>query len=262
MPTGQNPRADEWGSTYAGHFMIEAQLLGYNLPPAFLEQWKRYQRQKAISWTYDKYERSPLMQAYRLYTLALAKSPEFGAMNRLKELSGISIETKWCLAAAYQLAGQGDIAKLITAQIGTTVKPYKELGTTYGSDLRDKAMILEALSLMGENTKAAPLMKEMAARLSSPEWLSTQTTSYCLIAIAKFISKNSISEKLNYSYKINNVSQNVSSISPFSQIILTMSGAKAGLVEIENKSKGMLLQDSYSPDNLKVDQILRHQIVI
>ncbi len=233
-------KGDEWGSNYAGHFMLEAQTLGYSLPLAFIDQWKRFQKQKAISWSYDKYERSTLVQAYRLYTLALAKAPEFGAMNRLKEFAAISIEAKWCLAAAYQLAGQNDIAKSITNQIGTTVKPYKELSTTYGSDLRDKAMILEALSLMGEKAKAAALMKEIAQRLSSPEWLSTQTSAYCLIAVAKFINANGISQKLNYTYKIDGKSQEITTLSPFSQIKLPISNMKGGQIELENKSTGFV----------------------
>ena len=42
-----------------------------------------------------------LVQAYRLYLLALAKAPELGAMNRLKEYKFITPEAKWRLAAAY-----------------------------------------------------------------------------------------------------------------------------------------------------------------
>ncbi|MBP6334948.1 MAG: hypothetical protein KA444_05695 [Bacteroidia bacterium] len=233
-------KGDDWGSNYAGHFMLEAQALGYTLPLAFLDQWKRFQKQKAMLWSSEKYERSELVQAYRLYTLALAKAPEFGAMNRLKQSSTISIEAKWCLAMAYQLAGQNDIAKSITSQIGTTVKQYKELGTTYGSDLRDKAMILEALTLLGEKTKAAVLVKEVAQRLSSAEWLSTQTSAYCLIAVSKFIKSNGISQKLNYTYQLGGKTQEVSTLSPFSQIELPVSNLNGGQIQIENKSTGML----------------------
>lgn len=180
------------------------------------------------------------MQAYRLYTLALAKAPELGAMNRLREHPNLSSEAKWCLAATYQLAGQPEVAKSLTAQITTDVKKYRELGTSYGSDLRDKAMILEALTLMGEKSKAAPLVKEIAEELSSPGWLSTQTTSYSLIALAKFITKNGVSDKLNFSCKINGNSQEVNSLNPFSQIKIPVKTTEQGQVEIQNKTKGML----------------------
>ncbi|RYE16421.1 MAG: hypothetical protein EOP51_25820, partial [Sphingobacteriales bacterium] len=32
--------ADEWGTSYAGHFMLAAQAKGYSLPVGFMEQWK------------------------------------------------------------------------------------------------------------------------------------------------------------------------------------------------------------------------------
>jgi hypothetical protein len=235
-----NNQADEWSTSYAGHFMIEAQMLGYNLPPTFLEQWKKYQRTKATNWVLGAYERSSLMQAYRLYTLALAKAPELGAMNRLREQVNLPIETLWCLAAAYQLAGQSEVAKALTAQIGTTVNTYTEMGTSYGSDLRDKAMMLEALTLIGDQAKAGNLMKEIAGRLSNNEWLSTQTTAYCLVAIAKFIDKNGASDKLSFSYKIDGIPKEISTVSPFSQINIPMKNTEKGQVEIMNNSKGVL----------------------
>ncbi|MDO9512494.1 MAG: MG2 domain-containing protein [Bacteroidales bacterium] len=263
-------QSDEWSTTYAGHFMIEAQMLGYNLPPAFMDQWKRFQKKQATNWSLSPYERSTLVQAYRLYTLALAKAPELGAMNRLKEQTGLSVESSWCLAAAYQLAGQPEVAKAITAKITTTVKKYTELGTSYGSDLRDKAMILDALSLMGEKSKAAPLMKEISGQLSSPEWLSTQTTAYCLVALAKFIHKNSISDKLSFTSKINNESLKINTSSPFSQTNFTIKNTNKGHIEIKNTGKGMIFarilltgqpetgqSQGSAENNLKIDVVYR-----
>ena len=100
--------ADEWGTNYAGHFMLEAQAKGYSLPLGFIEQWKKYQKLKAVTWAPDSrsFYGADLIQAYRLYLLALARSPELGAMNRLREFKYLSIEARWRLAAAYKLAGQ------------------------------------------------------------------------------------------------------------------------------------------------------------
>ncbi|HAA13110.1 MAG TPA: hypothetical protein DCE41_16030, partial [Cytophagales bacterium] len=82
-----NSESSTWGSNYAGHFLLEAKALGYNVPDALLNNWRRYQRQKARSWRQGSngYTRDDLMQAYRLYTLALAGYSENGAMNRLRE---------------------------------------------------------------------------------------------------------------------------------------------------------------------------------
>jgi uncharacterized protein YfaS (alpha-2-macroglobulin family) len=119
---GNGGDADDWGSSYAGHFMVEAQNKGYALPLNFLNQWKNYQRQKANSWSFDLSNREDIIQAYRLYTLALARSPELGAMNRLKEQSALTPSAKWVLAAAYSLAGQNETAKQLSQNLPLVVK--------------------------------------------------------------------------------------------------------------------------------------------
>jgi uncharacterized protein YfaS (alpha-2-macroglobulin family) len=84
-PGGEN--SDSWGTSYGGHFLAEAELKGYFVPADMMKRWKKYQKNKALEWRRsDTYYNSDLMQAYRLYTLALAGSPELGAMNRLREM--------------------------------------------------------------------------------------------------------------------------------------------------------------------------------
>ena len=104
--------SDEWGSNYAGHFLLEAQANGFFVSDYLLQQWKNFQRGRANSWVVNSnnFYGADLDQAYRLFTLALAKAPELGAMNRLKEFKYLSPEAKWKLAAAYKLAGQDNIA--------------------------------------------------------------------------------------------------------------------------------------------------------
>src|SRR5207237_1308837 len=107
--------------------------------------------QKALNWAPDAktYYGADLTQAYRLYLLAMAHVPELGAMNRLKEYKYLSEQGKWRLAAAYHLAGQPEVALQMVRALGTKVQPYKQMYGTYGSDLRDEAMILETLTLLG-----------------------------------------------------------------------------------------------------------------
>ncbi|RPI76634.1 MAG: hypothetical protein EHM45_12350, partial [Desulfobacteraceae bacterium] len=175
--------ADYWGSCYAGHFLVEAEKVGYLLPPAMLANWKQYQRRMADNWN----AAGDLIQAYRLYTLALANAPELGAMNRLRETAHLSTTARWQLAAAYQMAGQPEAAAKLARDAGFQVAKYQELYNTYGSDFRDKAMILEALSLIGRLSDAKPLAKEITERLNNNRWLSTQETAYALIAMARHV---------------------------------------------------------------------------
>jgi uncharacterized protein YfaS (alpha-2-macroglobulin family) len=182
-------RSDDWGTSYAGHFLLEAEKAGYSMPVGWLAQWKQYQRQKANSWSADPrnfYYNDELVQAYRLYTLALARAPELGAMNRHYEQNNLPLTARWQLAAAYQMAGKKEVALKLISSAPTTVKAYCEMGGSYGSDLRDKALILETLTLLGLKTNATPLVKEIAASLCRPDWYSTQTTAFCLMAVSKY----------------------------------------------------------------------------
>lgn len=212
--------ANDWGTNYAGHFMLAAQAAGYALPVGFIEHWKQYQRQQALSWAPNSrtFYGADLDQAYRLYLLAFAHAPELGAMNRLKEFPYISPEAKWRLAAAYKLAGQPEIALRMIQGLPLIVKPYNSMWGTFGSDLRDKAMILETLTLLGKKTEAASMLRTVAARLSHDEWFSTQTTAYSLVAISQYCGKNTSHSKLMFNYQVGGAKGAVNSASYISQI--------------------------------------------
>ncbi|GAB3927114.1 alpha-2-macroglobulin family protein [Mucilaginibacter myungsuensis] len=207
--------ADEWGSNYAGHFILEAQAKGYSIPAGFIDQWKKFQKQKALTWAPDsrRFYGDDLTQAYRLYLLALAKAPELGAMNRLKEFKYISPDAKWRLAAAYKLAGQTEVAQKMISGLPYTVKPYNQMYGTYGSDVRDQAMILETLTLLGDRGKAMGLLRGIAQKLSRDDWYSTQTTAYSLMAIAKYCGEVKSGNKMAFTYTAGKQNGNINSAS-------------------------------------------------
>ena len=223
--------ADEWGTNYAGHFMLAAQDKGYSLPIGFMERWKAYEKQKAQTWAYDpgKYYGDDLDQAYRLYLLALARVPELGAMNRLRESSYLSVQARWRLAAAYKLAGQPEVGRQMIVGLPLTIKPYYSLYGTYGSDLRDEAMILETLTLLGQQQKAAGQLRLVASHLSGDDWYSTQTTAYSLIAIAEYCGKNKAGAKMLFNYQSGAAKGNVSSQSYLWQTGLAANGGSLAL---------------------------------
>ena len=190
--------SDDWSSSYVGHFLLEAMANGYFVPDNMLQNWKNFQRAKASAWapSTTNFYGGDLAQAYRLYTLALAKAPETGAMNRLREFKYISPEAKWRLAAAYQLIGQSNTALDLTSGTPQDFSNRLNPGFTFGSALRDQAMVLETLTLMGKRDLAGAMVLEVANKLSEDSWYSTQTTAYALIAIAKFCGKNPSGEKI------------------------------------------------------------------
>jgi uncharacterized protein YfaS (alpha-2-macroglobulin family) len=189
---------NDWGTTYAGHFMIEAEKAGYALPGDMKAAWLRYQKQHAQNWTPytrvredgesgpSRADAARYAQAYRLYTLALAGQPEIGAMNRLRENKGLMMGERWLLASAYQLAGKPDVAKsmagtgTVQAFVFPDSNPY-----TFGSLLRDRAIVLQALTLLGRDAEANALVEEISAQLSSEDWYSTQSVAFALVAVAQ-----------------------------------------------------------------------------
>lgn len=233
--------ADEWSTNYVGHFMLEAQARGYALPAGFLDLWKKFQRNKAVSWSPSSYNYvgGDLVQAYRLYLLAMAKTPELGAMNRLKEFQYLSVAAKWRLAGAYKLAGQTEAANNLVKGLNTNVQPYTQLGGTFGSDLRDKAMILETLTLLGQRNTANDLLRQVAARLGQNDWYSTQTTAFALIAVAKYCGVNKAGGKMTYTYRLNGANGNISSASYVSQTPVVFKGTDGNVV-LQNKGQNVL----------------------
>ncbi|MBI9040841.1 MG2 domain-containing protein [Lutibacter sp.] len=198
---GQN-FANDWGTSYAGHFMIEASKKGYVLPLTFISNWLKYQKQAARDWRSGS-NYSDLSQAYRLYTLALAGYPDLSSMNRLREYSGLSNDAKWRLAAAYALAGQKEAAVKISRTANLNFEGNNNDYYTYGSIDRNRAMAMETMLLTGNST-SKELAKYIAKRLSSNSWMSTQTTAYCLLSMAKMVEMNGgKSIKLQYTVNAN-----------------------------------------------------------
>jgi hypothetical protein len=233
--------SDDWGSTYAGHFLIEAQNNGYMVSENLISQWKNYQKGKANAWvpSTTNFYGGDLAQAYRLYTLALAKAAEMGAMNRLREFKYLSPEAKWRLAAAYKLAGQDNIAVDLISGLPTTFTQRLSAGFTYGSDLRDQAMVLETLTLLGRKAQAATVLSNVAARLSEDSWYSTQTTAYSLIAIAKYCGKNASGAKIIATANLAGKAQDLNANSYLKQLpIILKEGSNA--TSITNRGSNVL----------------------
>tara|TARA_Y100000034_G_scaffold105927_1_gene133867 strand:- start:220535 stop:226075 length:5541 start_codon:yes stop_codon:yes gene_type:complete len=197
----------DWGTSYAGHFMLEAEKKGFVLPLTFKTNFINYQKDKARNWrqNYNGYT-SDLEQAYRLYTLALAGSPDLSSMNRLREFKKLSNDAKWRLAAAYALAGQNEVTQELVrkADLNFNNSNWRD---SYGSETRNRAMALETM-LLTNDEKIREVSKQIAKTLSSKKWMSTQTTAYALMAIGKMVVKNG-GKSMDLSYAVNNKTMKV-----------------------------------------------------
>lgn len=182
--------SNQWGTNYGGHFMLEAKAQGYALPVGFLQAWLGYQRKEARQWRNSStVYNSSLTQAYRLYTLALAGEPELAAMNRLRTSTNLSNDAKWRLGAAYALAGNKAAAQELIKDATLVFTKEESHQYTYGSSFRNKAMALEAMTLLRDKNER-DMAISVAAELASDKWLSTQETAYALLAMAKMVKQN------------------------------------------------------------------------
>jgi len=171
---------NEWGSHYAGHFLVLAKKLGYYVPDSVYKGWLAYEK------NFVKSSRDASYKVYPLFLLALANEPEIAVMNALYEsnMRGLSITDKWLLGAAYKMAGYEEIAKNITRDLSIKPNASKEYyAYSYGSDLRDKAMILDSYKIIYGNANET-LFNAIKGVLESGEWLSTQTSGYALLSLA------------------------------------------------------------------------------
>ena len=254
-----NAVADEWISSYTGMFLTLAQEKGYAVHANVLNKWKRFQRAAAQNWRMPQEAnnwqqwQSELQQAFRLYTLALAGAPEYGAMNRMKEQPGLSIQAKWRLAAAYALTGKMKPAEELVYNAETTVIPYSSMNQIYGSSDRDEAMILETLLLMNRERDALQQAKVVSKNLSQENWFSTQSTAFALMAMGRLAEK--LSGSLDFTWTWNGKQQPAvkSAKAVFEKEIST--SPKSGTVAVKNQGKGALSVDLITRTQLLNDTL-------
>ena len=233
-----NAQPNNWGSNYAGHFLLEAQKAGYLISESMIASWINFQTQKADNWgALSTDDENDLVQAYRLYTLALGNAPALGAMNRMKENDRISREAKWRLALAYAVAGYDNQAKTLVEDLSTSIDSAsrRHYQRTFGSQLRDKAMILETVQHLGDQTKSFEMVMDIAREMADADrWMSTQTTAYCLISLAKYAENFKLEEGTNVTMEIGGQRHKIDSYDFVNQVVMGQPDKEAS-VNITNE---------------------------
>jgi len=244
-----------WGTTYALHFLIEAERKGYLLPFGIKDKAITYLQGQSSSWSrnfndpfYD------LDQAYRLYVLALSGNPDLSGMNRQRQKSGLDERSKWRLAAAYILVGKSDVAESLLDMTRLDIAEYDDMSHTYGSAYRDYAMLLETMISLDKKEAAARLVRDISEVLSdNDQWLSTQTTAWMLMSVAKAKQLLSVNEnKPDFSYQIQNKKSIHQQSEQLIELIQWQSDTDSSVVVTNNsenilfvsfKAKGIPLKD-------------------
>ncbi len=227
---------NDWGTSYAGHFLIEAEKVGYSVPSRYKSRWVDYQTKAANQWS-DNSRSAQLNQAYRLYTLALAGKPNNSAMNRMLNIETLSLDAAYRLAAAYAIIGHNDVAeKLLKRQMKINDRDYSY---SYGSPLRNRAMVLETLSLLKRDNEALPLIDEISSEMSSENWMSTQTLAYCMISLSRWAPTNGDNTSFSISIDGGNTINHTTNLPIYTEDISNRV-KNSGKITFANQSSGTL----------------------
>lgn len=239
-PNDNNYGANEWATNYAGHCMLEAKLLGYSLPIGILEKWINFQTTEAGNWNTSAFNKGrEEAQAYRLYTLALAKKPHQSAMNRLRETKDLSNSAIWYLAAAYALNGKADIGKNLIQTIVPNAETTMQSYYNYGSWERTAAIKLITLTLLKQHNDAKIIADDLANALANEQWMSTQASAYSIMALAKFAGTTTDNTK-KFTVEINGNKTNVNTKKALHQTDLDYSTTNKHTIKITNNSETIL----------------------
>ncbi len=193
-PGGQ--QANEWGTTYAMLFLLEAKAYGYQVPDDMLDRCKQYlykaannptQPMRAMNNRYS--DTRTISQAYRLYALAEAGKPNYSAMNRLRLVPQLHNTAKWLLAHAFVVIGEDELAKVVIETATQTTEDYRELAGSFGSSIRDQAIIARVLTATGQKTDAKLIIDEMVDQLNGKNnyLYSTQDRAQAMMTFAEFV---------------------------------------------------------------------------
>jgi uncharacterized protein YfaS (alpha-2-macroglobulin family) len=174
----------DWGSSYTGHFLVEARSLGYHIPEALYDHWLRNAQREAKSVNRKNHR----FQTYRLFILALADEANIGAMNLVREnyMAELDPLSRKLLAAAYYIAGKEGVAVDIDRTVQTEIIKYRETSGTYGSALRDLALMTYLCLKMNDLNTASRLLQRIVRSFTPHGWYSTQETAMALLCISSF----------------------------------------------------------------------------
>ena len=238
---GQDNYYNTWANSYAGHFLVEAKLKGFDIPQNMYKSWVRYTKKACQTWSGSKTSNA-YAQAYALYVLALAGEADLSAMNRLKESKLLTGDNLILLAGAYLVIGQKEIGNSLLSQAR-----WQDMNNDdnsryryYGSVLRDQALLLEIYTKTDPKGKRTmELARHIAKKLNSRYYYNTQTLAISLKSIGQLINLNGNGEDSKFTLSQN---KGASTNYTFEKSAVTVDDLQpiSGTITVQNTGKNVL----------------------
>jgi uncharacterized protein YfaS (alpha-2-macroglobulin family) len=195
-----------WATTYAAHFLLEAQQAGFDVNKNVLDRVLRYLQarvRKRETDTYNIIQTGGVIQpvtlakkevAYSLYVLALAGRPDPVGLNYYKaNRPQLAEDSRYLLAAAFALSGnQRGYQSTVPTRFGAAPSiAGRQLDGAFSSPIRDEALVLNALlAADSSNPQISTLARQLSRQVKQAGWLNTQERSFALLALGKLAKKN------------------------------------------------------------------------
>lgn len=230
--------ADEWVTSMAGQFMTLARNAGYEVNKGVLDSWAKFQKRCIQNYRTAKvYALSDLTQAYRLFTMALAGNAEEAAMNRMKEGGNLSWQATAMLASTYAVCGKKTVGTELLNSIFNTQEEDGFNVPTYGTPLRNKAIVLEAMVRTGNILEAMTYATDINRGASGLEpWsMSTQESAFISGAMNQ-LAKNVTGG--NVSVNVNEGEKTLDTKPSGNGIVNAVLNSEFGSVTVQNTSDG------------------------
>lgn len=182
--------AYRWGTIWATSFLLDAKASGYSLPYGLLEGLLG-----DVS-TWGQTSRDSLEESVRLGLVPRGRKAKgdtlasragdgsdttaLSAHSRRK----LSDAERWTLALAWHRRGYGERAEREVDSAGIAVGEQRNLGGNLSSPVRDRALILLAMTELGLDRGRDTLLAETWKAVAGPGWLTTSELSAALRALA------------------------------------------------------------------------------
>src|SRR6476661_4004116 len=194
-----------WATTYAAHFLQEAQRAGFQVNKSVLDKVLRHLqfRLKARETEAYRYfdvsniarERTIASKeiAYSLYVLALAGRQDAVALSYYKANRQLLAEDSRFLLACTQalLGNQRQFRALLPTKFGSEVAAKRALDGSFYSPVRDLGLVLNALMETDPNNpQVNGMARQLSRLLKDARWLNTQERAFALLALGKVARRN------------------------------------------------------------------------
>ena len=149
-------------------------------------------------------------------------------------------------AAAYALDGLSDVAKAADCLVHQPLKTIVTDGHVWFTRTRGKDVLSLALNAMKDVENGMVAVKKISDRLNAKRWMSTQETSFSLLAISDYMAGQPVSSTVNLDMNLND--QNVSISSQYSVYKQEFHEAELTnkTIKVTNTSNGLLYLNTSS----------------